>query len=215
MGFAILPNSTILALYHLEDLNDSSGNSHTLSNYNSVAFGTGKIGNCAQLGSSNSNKYLGHADGLGEDLSGEASASIWAMIQTAPTSGETQDIFFWSSTTGTARSIILAYINESGTLKLNLIAGGTNNKYTMTLSTNVWYKFDVNISATPELYINGVLVMTGTRGTTAAGVNCLNLGYGNSGFPTKGNLDEAVFFSTTRTAAAIRRRYAFEKGMLV
>ena len=215
MTFQHWPNPNILALFHLADVNDSSGNSHTLTNNNTVTFGTGKLGNCAQLGASNSNKYLSHADGLGEDLSGEASASIWAMIQTAPTSGETQDIFFWSSTTGTARSIILLYTNESGTLIMNLLAGGTNNKYTVTLSTNVWYKFDVNISATPELYINGVLVMTGTRGTTAAGVNCLNLGYGYSGYPMKGNVDEAVFFSTTRTAAAIRRRYAFEKGMLV
>ena len=166
MTFQHWPNPNILALFHLADVNDSSGNSHTLTNNNTVTFGPGKLGNCAQFGASNSNKYLSHADGLGQDLSGSAGVSIWAMIQTAPASGEVQGIFYWPSTTGGARIISLYYMNDSGTYKLNLYAGGTYNYYTTTLTTNAWYKFDVNISATPELYINGNLVMTGTRGTT-------------------------------------------------
>ena len=214
MSFQHWPAPGSLALYHLADVNDSSGNGHTLTNNNTVAFGAGKLGNCAQFGASNTDKSLSHADGLGEDLSGEAGVSIWVMVLTAPTSGQTQIIWHWASTTGTARLVHLDYMNESGTLKLNLYAGGTENKYTVTLTTNLWYKIDVNISATPELYINGVLVMTGSRGTSTTALNAVKLSHDATGYQFKGNLDEAVFFSALRTAAAIRRRYAFERGML-
>lgn len=219
MSFSRWPAPGILALYHLEDVNDSSGNSHTLTNGGTVTFGLGKFSTCALFGNANNSKYLYHGDDLGEDLSGEASVSFWFMVQTLPASAETQYIFRWGSTTGTARFLSLMLVNESGTQKIKLFASGTDIYYTITLVTGAWYKVDVNCAATCELYLNGVLVASGARNINTTTNNSISIGaYWDGSSPSsylKGNLDEAVFFSAARTAADIRRRYAFERGMLM
>ena len=219
MSFSRWPAPGILALYRLEDVNDSSGNSHTLTNGGTVTFGAGKFGNCALFGNANSSKYLYHSDGLGEDLSGEASVSCWFMVQTLPGSNESQYLLRWGSTTGTARYFFITLYNDGGTQKFRLLVAGTWIDYTITLLTNVWYKLDANCAATFELYLNGVLVASGARGTTTTNNNSIAIGsYWDGSSPSlcfKGNIDEAVFFSAARTAADIRRRYAFERGMLI
>ena len=219
-NFQHWPAAHILALYHLADVNDASGNSRTLINGGSVTFGTGKIGNCALLGSANSSKYLYRADSLGTDLSGQAGISIWFLLQTLPADGETQTIAMWASTTGTARYFFCTYINASGTKKLSIVCSGVSYviNYNINLAANVWYKLDVNISATCEAFLNGSSIGTVSRGTTTTTYNVVSIGayYGGyAGNYMKGNVDEAVFFSTIRTAAQIRRRYAFERGMLM
>lgn len=214
------PASNILALYRLADVNDSSGNSHTLTNGGTVTFGAGRIGNCALLGNANSSKYLLHGDALGKDLSGEASISVWFMLQTLPASGETQTIARWASTVGTARYLNCNYINDGGTKKISIVCSGPGDliSYVIDLATNTWYKLDVNIAATCEAFLNGVSIGTVSRGTNITAYDLVVLGafYSTAAnFFMKGNVDEAVFFSAVRTAAAIRRRYAFERGMLM
>ena len=218
MSFGHWPAPNILALYRLDNVNDASGNSHTLTNEGTVTFGLGKFGKCALLGSSNTSKYLSHGDSLGKDLSGAASVSIWFMILTPPSSGAAQTIFTWDSTTGTTRYIQLMYSNDGGTYQLSLDASGTVITYVVTLSANVWYKVDVVIGTTVSLYLNGTLRASGSRGTaitTDAWVQLGNYSAGGSSSFLKGNIDESVFFNVSRTAVDIRRRYAFERGMLV
>lgn len=220
MSFSRWPAPGILALYHLEDVNDSSGNSHTLTNNGTVTFGAGKFGNCALFGNANGSKYLLHSDALGEDLSGEASISIWFLVQTQPASGETQTIVRWVSKQGTARYFNCTYINDSGTKKISVVCSSNSNviNYTINLVANVWYKLDVNIAATCEAFLNGNSIGTVSRGIYATAYDLVVIGayYSNAANDfLKGNADEAAFFSAVRTAADIRRRYAFEKGMLV
>lgn len=219
MSFSRWPAPGILALYHLEDVNDSSGNSHTLTNVGTVTFGPGKFANCALFGDANSSKYLLHSDALGEDLSGEASISIWFLVQTQPASGQTQTIVRWASTQGTARYFNCTYINDSGTKKISIVCANNVINYTIDLAANVWYKLDVNIAATCEAFLNGNSIGTVSRGTSTTTADLVVIGAYYFSTATsdflKGNADEAAFFSAVRTAADIRRRYAFEKGMLV
>lgn len=218
MSFSRWPAPGILALYHLEDVNDSSGNSHTLTNNGTVTFGAGKFGNCALLGSANSSKFLSHADAFAEDLSGTASVSAWIYIETLPASGESQFVWTWESTTGTARYIYMSYYNDSGTKKLRLNCSGNILDYSIDLSVNTWYKIDVNIDSTCEIFLNGASVGTSARGTTTATHNLISIGAYNPASPNyyfKGNIDEVVFFNAARSVADIRRCYAFERGRLV
>ena len=136
MSFGHWPAPNILALYRLDNVNDASGNGHTLVNKGTVTFGLGKFGKCALLGSSNTSKYLSHGDSLGKDLSGAACVSIWFMILTLPSSGAAQTIFTWDSTTGTTRYIQLMYSNDGGTYQLWLDASGTVITYVVTLSAD-------------------------------------------------------------------------------
>jgi hypothetical protein len=70
-------------------LDESSGNasdsvgSVTLTNNNTVGYATGKINNCADFGSSNSNKSLTTTNKLGID-GGEVSISAWVNCTTLP-----------------------------------------------------------------------------------------------------------------------------------
>ncbi len=220
MSFSRWPAPGILALYRLEDVNDSSGNSHTLTNGGTVTFGPGKFANCALFGNANSSKYLLHSDALGKDLGGEASISIWFLVQAQPASGQTQTIVRWASTQGTSRYINCTYMNDSGTKKIRIVCSGASDliNYTIDLTANVWYKLDVNIAATCEAFLNGKSIGTVSRGATTTSYDHVVIGayYSTSASDfLKGNADEAVLFSVTRSAADIRRRYAFEKGMLV
>jgi len=210
------PAANILALYHLADVNDSGGNSHTLTNVGTVTFGAGRIGNCALFGNANSSKYLFNADSLGKDLSGNAGISIWFLLQTLPASGEVQTIVKWASITGTARYLTVTYINDSGTKKIRIKCSAESGNVidkAIDLVTNVWYKLDLNWAATCEAFLNGSSIGTVSRGTTTISNDFILIGTSASNF-MKGNADEAVFFSDVRTAADIRRRYAFERGML-
>ena len=214
MGFIQWPSKNIKAIYHLNDVNDSSGNSLTLTNNNTVTFVNGKFGNCAEFGASNTNKYLSRS-AVGIDLGGNAAISFWTLIETAPNSGESQGFFWWASTTGTARVIYFIYSNISGTKKLILSAGGTETQYTITLDINKWMKFDVVIGSTCYIYLNGAFLFSGSRGTGISSFNFLNLGYSYSGNPFKGRLDEVILFNNTLTEKNITQRYIFEKGFFV
>ena len=206
--------------YHLADENDFSGGSKTLTNNGSVAFGLGKFGNCAILGSSNSSKYLSRNDGLGVDLSGNCGFSAWVCLQANPGSGNELRIVDWRSTTGTGRYLPVGYKNSSGTYGININAGGTETFFAYTLTLEKWYKIDVTLASGGlcYLYINGALVGTGSRGTNSNATNRTTIGAENAvsaNFFWFGNIDEVLFFNAHRSAGDIRRSYSFQKGMLI
>jgi len=74
--------TNLVAYYKLSDVNDSVGG-FNLTNNNTVAFNTGKIGNAGDGGATNTNKSLSIANDLGIQ-GGNCSISLWGNVTTAP-----------------------------------------------------------------------------------------------------------------------------------
>lgn len=83
--------ANIRAYYNLNDVNDGSGNSYNLTNYNSVTFTSAKVGNGANFGASNTNKYLRVASDLG--ITNGAITVSMLIKYLASSSGEYWNIF--------------------------------------------------------------------------------------------------------------------------
>ena len=64
-------------------------------------------------------------------------------------------------------------------------------------------------------HIAHAYLFSGSRGTTTTALNYFSISHGTAGYGLKGKADEVVLFTAARSAQDIRRRYAFEKGMLV
>ena len=109
-------NPGIKALYHLSDVNDSSGNSYTLTNNGTVTFALGKFGNCGVFAAS---KYLSIASTFGiNPLTGAYSISAWVMPTAQPSSGGHFGVFGIEK--AGARGIHLFYYNNSGTYQVTV-----------------------------------------------------------------------------------------------
>lgn len=210
----------IVAGYHLADANDFSGNSKTLTNNGSVTFGLGKLGDCAQFGSSNSSKYLSRADGLGVDLSGNHGISVWIRLSANPASTKQCRILDWRSNTGSGRWHTLDYYNNSGTYQLSWYPNTmTAVAFNFTISLNVWHKIDISVSGSyAYLYFDGALIRTESRGTYSQATSKTTIGAeaaATAGFFWFGDIDEYIYYNVHRTSQDIRRAYAFQKGMLI
>lgn len=200
----------IVAGYHLADANDFSGNSRTLTNNGSVAFGLGKFGNCAIFSGSNS---LSRADNAGLTLANDYTVLMWTQVTTAPTSGNYS--FIYQNRLNGGRYHQIAYYNDSGTLNVRIHNTGANTAIAATLTLNVWYHFAIrNSSDVLELFLNGGFFGSAAKSTTNASATDFDLG-GITGYFQKGKIDEVVVIPTAITNADIRRRYAFQKGMLI
>ena len=212
MSFQSFPAPGIAALYHLEDVNDSSGNSKTLSNSGGCGFDSGKLGNGADFGDSNTTKYLYYTGGYGVNLAGDCGFSMWLRHVHSSVYQGHEKFIDWRSTTGTGRAII-------GTLYAGgfyFSVGGTEYQSSFYPTQNKWYKIDLSLSGSyAYFYVDGILIYTISRGSTSNSSNTLGIGGdGNSAYMWCGNIDEVVLYSCHRTARDIRRRFAFETGKL-
>ncbi len=214
------PQSGLLALYHLADVADASGNGYDLSNLGTVTFGPGKFGNCGLFGAANSSKYLRLASGLGIDLStANITMAAWIYVQTQPDTDEDQDFVMWRSNTGSGRYAILRYEDESGVKYLNYNHGNNYARAAVTLDLNRWY-FVVGTTSgsTTTLYLDGVALATGTRGTTSNTYAYVTVGARYTTSATayfKGNVDEVALFNRAWSAAEVRKWYGWCRGMLI
>ena len=216
------PQQGIVAGYHMDDVNDFSGNGKTLTNNGTISFGgPGKFGNCAILGSANSTKYLSRADGMGIDLSGACGFSGWFFLQANPASSKQCRMVDWRSTTGTGRWLTLDYYNNSGTYQLTWYPNTASPiSFDYVLSLDTWHlaDLDLNVDGYAYLYIDGCCVRVDARGTHLNAVNKTVIGAetaGTAGFYWFGNADEVAFFNCNRSAQRIRRWYAYSKGRLI
>jgi hypothetical protein len=114
------PTANTVALWHLEDVNDSSGLGHNLTNVNTVAFNAGIIGNCADFGNANTNKYLYINDNLGLDTNNAGSFTIVLHAYRQGTAD--QQFFCYFPITGKP-SLDFLYIQASKTINLQIWNG--------------------------------------------------------------------------------------------
>jgi len=205
---SIISNADLKSYYRLGDLTDYKG-LIDLTNTNSVTFSSAKYGNGADLGSSNSNKYLSAASSLG--ISGTLSIGHWVYVNTQPSAGEEQFISGISFATGDIYYFI-RYRNDGGTYKLDF--GRDRNGIAATvatrdgqLSSGTWYHVVLTYDGTNlRGYLDNSLVAgpTSATGTGNDGLNdTIFMGTKLPDGPEKYasvKIDDAVFMNAVMSA---------------
>lgn len=154
------------AVYKLDNVNDSSGNSKTLTNNSSATFNTGKIGNAVYLASpaflSRSDTYFGFPDNW--------FGSVWVYPTSDTFAGVTGQ---YDSSSGTERAWLL-YHNTGGNIVFHCIAAGPtensvaagNGSAPQNTWTHVIFERD-RTNSKIRLYINnGAAIENTLSGTT-------------------------------------------------
>lgn len=115
--------SAYRAVYHLNDLVDSTGNGYTLTNNNTVTLNaTGKLGGAADFTSGNTNKTLSNATELG--INGSVyTVDMWINKYSVTTYGQGH----WILNAPTANRRIYGYYENSGGASLRFAHEGTSS----------------------------------------------------------------------------------------
>lgn len=213
-------SSSIKALYHLDGVNDESGNSLTLTATNSPTLtkGFNRLHRDA-YNLDGTNQYLRRSASAGSNSSSvytACSVRIWAKIDTLPTSGNYSYLFHEASASGTFG---IRLFNDSGTQKVQAFTtdgSGTNTAtYTATLTTGEWYEFvltlDQSLSSEQlKLYVNAIEQATTTStaalSTGSDGYSIGSLADG-SGSYLDGQVDETVIYNTALSRSQISQFY--------
>jgi len=161
---------------------DATGNGYTLTNNNTVSFGTGALNNTSDAGSSNSSKNFSIAGSGGTTLGmsnslGNFSVNWWVNINTLPASNTAG--FFWkyavaSGATNTGQ-IDCQYYNNAGTPQIYISrnCNGTLDQstgYNKTLTVGTWFMYTLTYDgATLRLYENGNSTPVLTKASTTTG----------------------------------------------
>lgn len=189
--------SNLRAYYHFNSdvITDDSGNGYTLTNTGSVANSTAKFGNGADLGASNTTKYLSIASDLGIS-SGNITFGGWVKLNTEITSSLWRILYKSNSTISVDQEIYYEY--NAGTRRLTWMRrkwGSADNifYYNLALGTSNWvhiaYTYD---GATVRGYVNGKLVGSVASSGNGAGGPATAFGVGI--YPsTPANFASALF----------------------
>lgn len=211
LTFSMALSTNLVAYYKLEDLSDSSGNAHTLTNTGLVIFDAGFINNGADFGTNNTAKRLSVASDL---VAGNVELTIsgWVKLNTEITSG-IYDFIMQSSTNGTANYFGLRYIFNGGTPQICLNTGFTSfANYTITLGTSNWYFLAAtrDTSNNLVLYVNGVQQGAATSTAQSVGTNVFYIGAQNNGSVnnfSSAKIDEVGVWSRVLGGSEINQLY--------
>jgi len=164
-----LMKGTRVAAYPLDSVTDRSGNSHTLTNNNTVVFtGTGPFGaNTAAVfdGVNQSLAVVDHAD-FGDGTETEITVSCYAYLDTIA-GGEDTIISKYNSGSSSNRSFALQTNNGA----LFFVINNSTTSYTasgITLAAGQWYHLcGTYDGATVKLYVDGIIAPTTAAATGA------------------------------------------------
>lgn len=210
-----------VAVWHLDGLTDSKA-TYDLTNYNSTAFSTGRMGDAADIGTGNTNKNVRVSSNLGM-TGGPITMRVWLKLAAEITTGN-NGIAMKGSQTNFINDLI-TYNYNGGTRRLEWNRqrqNQSNNTIThnVTLGTTDWHQITYTYDGTNlRGYLNGVLV-AGPLTTSGNGVGGTNLNSTSlfSNFNTDGNgqyggifpnglMDDAFVASSTFSAAHILTEY--------
>ncbi len=188
-------------------LDESSGNaadsvaSNTLINTNSVTYNAGLINNGADFGSTNTNKKLSIASGLGIG-SGDYSVSWWFK------NGGSDLDFDGLMEFGTGSNRVMAFRNGNNNRWWVFAQGGGNDVLTESISNNTWYNLILTrTGGTCVLYVNGVSKITvSSLGSNTTQVFNLGTSDANAWFGTN-KIDEVGVWSRVLTGAEMTELY--------
>lgn len=197
---------------------DSSGNSKTLTNNNTVGEASGRFGGAFSLGTSNTNKSMTTTDQLGF-----THGSVKVIIARVKCTGQpgtnvtTHPAYIVTGSAGNGHGFGISYRDSAGTKKVGVntygSAGSTTREIDMTLTTNQYYTFIVIDDQTNVYcYLDGVLIASGARvsGEGAGWTNYYGCSIGcRGGGSTRdnhfsGDVDDVVFMSRVPTATEIK-----------
>lgn len=149
----------LIAAYKLDDVTDGTTNGYNLTNNNSVSFATaGIIGNCADFGSTNTNKLLSRATDFSNG-GGDFTISCWIKVYSTSTG---QCAFELQSSAQPWFRAFFMYDGANTRLFSGWHGGGSIGP-SVTLNTSTWYNIILtNSSGTLELFYNNT-----SQGTTA------------------------------------------------
>lgn len=175
--------STPIAFWNFDESSgnavDATGNGYTLTNNNTITYTTGKINNCATLGTGNTNKYFSATVVDPDSYNSGFSISFWLYFNTVP-SGSDNDIFEFQDT---SNSGIFMRVNSSTSTEFRFGTGNAGDRgqtsYTSSWSSGTWYHIAMVHNATSNTYyVNGSQVAQKTTGTITLGGNqsTLNIG---------------------------------------
>lgn len=203
----------LVAYYRLENTNDSR-NSFNLTNNNGVSFNPGQFSNAADLGTSNTNKFLSVTNNLG--VSGNCTLNLWAKVSTQPSNSQERLITLQNATTHDRHAI--TYIDTTGTKTINFsrtkqgVAAGSVD-ITSDLGTSAFHMVTLTYDgATVTGYLDGGSAQTFSQsGDGSSGLSdLLYLGMQEDGtsIPFSGLIDDVAIFTRALSAAEVAAIYA-------
>jgi len=199
-------DGSVVGLYHLEDVVDSSGNGYNLTNNNSVTFVSGLLSNAAST-----TRALSQDLDIGNDMgiNGNAiSFSAWVKPTSQPGTDERYLIAWQSDLDPNTEYYLIEYYDIAGTKGLRGYrqkhgVGGSGASAAQTLTTDTWYHIVMTYDqADIKVYVNNSLLATGSATGTAAAALVEEFAIGSqygSGAATdffNGLIDEVVVFNT-------------------
>lgn len=205
---ALATDPNLQAYWKLEDETDSSPNARTLTNHGTTLFVPGKYANCADLGASNGSKWFSTSNNVGVAGGGPVAISLWVKLQSEITTS-IYELFRLNMNVSADRLFLFDYEYNGGSQRLALDYSNGPGKayYSVTMGTNRWFHMvgQCNPGAVLDLYVNGVLVASGTTGTETGGaVNSFGLGASPAGGAYSSVLiDDVGVFNRLLTQAEI------------
>ena len=210
-------SGTTLALYHLENTTDSSGNGRTLTNNNSVAFNAAKFSNGADFGASGNTKSLSIGSALG--YSANITMSCWVKLNTEITSS--YYVFLNLDHLTTRVAFRMYYDYNSGTRRLyfgRTKLGVADNLvlYNQTLGTTNWNHFLMTYDGSNcRVYMNGNLfgtVASSGNGTFTSFTDNFSIGNTKTTYQNGHIIDEVIVENRAWSASEIKKYYTFARG---
>lgn len=195
------------AVWHLNDVNDSTGNSRTLTNENSCTFVAAQISNGGSQGSSNTNKRFIIANNLGFTKSTDYTMKGWIKLNTAATGLRNlfdvryaTDHHLMYLRTDTPSSVFTLYAGYAS----NGI-GANEASYAFTMGTSVFHHLAViKEGTTLRLYLNGTEVASVSTSSFANGTSLTNsatLGASGNGFIYASAIFDQVIYDNAAYSA--------------
>lgn len=198
------PSANCMALYHLENTNDDSGNARTLTNHG-ASFVTAKIGVGASV---ESGTYLSRADNAGIDPS--ESNTLMFKIKFS--------VFGNDSYLVTLYHQYWYYIKifyDNGLKASIQYSSGNSGSLPNPFTLGKWYRVALTYNSTGRIvtfYVGGVPITTFTGGTQTIGTSTFSIW----GAESDGSaiIDEVVLYQELKSAQWIRRYNAWATGKL-
>lgn len=215
----------VVGLYHLEDVNDSSGTAATLSNVNTVTFTPAKFNNGANFGAANSNKYLLSTSAMTID-GGAITMMGWFKLNAEIGSGN----WVFSGQTNSVSKVAneFRYDYNAGARALTFVrekrgVAAQEASYTVAFGTEKFFHLAyIYDGTTLRGYHNSNLVASvaaSGSGSTASN-DCGYIGARKNDGGAASNFssimaDEVVFLNRALSHSELKNYYAWAKGLRV